>query len=447
MELWHEALALDSNFALVHVELGVAYYWSNNRPRGEMHFERALSLLDRLTARERLQVRASVESWRENREGAITLRRALLADYPNDPAAWGHIGYDYLRLDRHAEAIDAFRRQIARDSTNVTQHINLAVAYKNAGRNDEALRSYERAFALEPSYRTINNINHEYGQLLVLTGRLADARAVHDSMLRGSVDQRAHGERSLGLLEMYEGRYDAAIARFRQATLLSQRPYRALTEARNRLFLASAEQEKGGAWRDSARAELRAAHALFRTAYFEPAFLVYLGKALVRDDQLPLATEVLDTLLKRAQPSNRQDQVGVQVLTGEIAMARGLADSAVRVLRQAQAIDSSAYITESLARALAHAGDLAGSARVYERLASSTEDYYGWEGQPLGLVAPRDLGRVYERMGDTARAIAAYERLTSRWAAADSDLLVLREARQRLSELRLGTDRARTVPR
>jgi tetratricopeptide (TPR) repeat protein len=447
MELWREALTLDSNFALVHAELGTAYYWSNNRPRGDMHFERALSLLDRLSPRERLQVQASVESARDNRERAITLRRAMLAEYPNDPTAWGHIGYEYMRLDRPTEAIEAFRNQIARDSTNVNQYINLAVAYKTAGRLNDALKSYERAFALQPSYRTINNINHEYGQALVLAGRAAEARALHDSMLRGSADQRAHGERSLGLIDMYEGRYDAAIARFRQATLLSQRPYRELTQARNHLFLASVEREKGREWRDSARAELLAAHALFRKAYFEPAFLLYLGKALVRDDQLPLAVEVLDTLLKRAQPSNTHDRVSVQVLSGEIAAARGFPDSAIRLLRQAQTIDSGPYVTESLARALAQGGDLAGSARLYERVASSTEEYYGWEGQAFGLLAPRDLGRVYERMGDTARAIGAYERLTSRWPAADPDILAVREARQRLSELRLGSDRPRSVPR
>jgi tetratricopeptide (TPR) repeat protein len=447
MELWHEALALDSNFALVHAELGAAYYWSNNRPRGDVHFERALALLDRLTPRERLQIQASVESSRGNRERAISLRRAMLAEYPNDPAAWGQIGYEYMRLERPVAAIEAFRNQLVRDSTNPTQYINLALAYKEAHRTDEAVRSYERAFALQPAYRTINNINHEYGRLLVLTGRVADARAVHDSMLAGSADQRAQGERSLGLLDMYEGRYGAAIARFRQATLLSLRPNRELTLARNRLFLASVEQEKGGAWHDSSRAELRAAHALFRKAYFEPAFLMYLGKALVRDDQLPLAAEVLDTLLTRAKPSNQEDVINVQVLAGEIALAGGLADSAVRLLRQAQAIDSSAYVTESLARALGQAGDLAGAARLYERLASSAENSYGWEGQVFALAAPRDLGRVYERMGDTARAIEAYERLTSRWAAADSDLLVLREARNRLSELRPGADRPRTVPR
>lgn len=434
MELWQQAVALDSDFALAHAELGAAYYFGNDRPVGEAHFTRALSHLDRLTDREQLLVRAAVERWRGNRERAIALRRALLDQYPGDPAAWGQIGYDYMRLGRHREAIDALRKQIARDSANASVLINLATAYKGLGDYTEALRAYARAFALQPTLLTVNNLNHEYGLALVLSGHLAEARAAFDTMLRGDAEQRAQGERSIGLLFMLQGRYGDAIARFRQATMLSHAPNRALTEARNHLFLAAAQQEKGR--RDSARAELRAAHALFRSAYFEPAFLMYLGKALVRDGQLPLAAEVLDTLRRRAQ--NTMDRANLLVLAGEMAVAEGRADSAVRSFRMAYATDSSAYVAESLARGLAAAGDLAGAARAYESLAASREEWYGWEGEQFGLTAPQAAAALYDRMGDTAHARINYERLLSQWPAGDSDLVSVRQARDGLARLRRG---------
>ena len=133
VELWRQATALDSSFALAYAELGNAAYTSNNRPVGDAHFERALSLLDRLTTREALQIRAAVEGWRGNRDKAIELYHAQLAEYPNDPTAWGRIGYEYMRLSRPADAITALRTQIARDSTNPADHINLASAFKQAG--------------------------------------------------------------------------------------------------------------------------------------------------------------------------------------------------------------------------------------------------------------------------------------------------------------------------
>jgi len=434
VELYEEAVAIDSDFALAHAELGASYYWTNDRPNGDKHFDQALRLLDRLSDRERFQVRAAAESWRGNRERAIELRRAQLAVYPGDRSAWGRIGYDYMRLGRSREAIAAYRMQIQRDSTSATDYINLATSFKHLAGYDSSIYYYRKAFKLQPSLLTQENLNHEYGTTLVLAGKLDEARATYDSMLVGTNDQKARGHRSLGLLAMVQGRYAEAIGRFRQAIFLSQGPGRELTHARNRLFLAAAEQEKG--WRDSASGELRTAHALFKTAYFEPAFLMYLGKALARDGQLPLAAEILDSLRRRARPDNPQDHSNELVLTAELALARGHTDSAVRVLRLAYAVDSSDFIKESLARATAQSGDEPGAARLYESFAMTPERWYGWEAEQYGLSAPVNAGELYEGMGDQARARASYERFLSQWPSADSDLVSVRKARDRVAKLK-----------
>ena len=433
-ELYLEAVALDSDFALAHAALGGYYYWNNNRPKGDEHFDHALRLLDRLTDRERLQVRASAESWRGNRDAAIELRKALLAIYPNDPAAWGNIGYDYMRMHRPNEAIAAYGKQLERDSLDPTSYINLAIANTQLSRHDEAVRYYQRAFALQPSLLRLENLNHEYGEALLFAGKPDEARAVYDSMLTGDADQRARGHRSLGLLAMIRGRYGEAIERFRDAVLLSQGPDHALTEARNRLFLASAQQEKG--WRDSATAQIRSAHALFRRAYFEPMFLWYLGKALARDGQVTLASEVLDTLRRRARADNPQDRANVLALGGEVALAQGRADSAAHLLQLAYATDTSSLVKESLASAVARAGGLAEAARLYESLLSKPAVWYGWEAEQYALAAPLAAGALYERANDLPHARAAYEQLLTRWAQGDTDLVTVRASRAALERVR-----------
>ena len=444
MELWREAIALDSNFALAHAELGAAYYWNNDRPKGDDHFEHALRLLDRLTDRERLIIRASAQSWRGNRESAIELRRALLALYPNDRTTWGRIGYDYMRLGRAREAIAAFQEQFAQDSSSPNDHINLALAYKQLGRYEDAIREYRRAFALQPNLLTYENLNHEYGSTLVIAGKLDDARAVFDSMLRGDPGQQGRGHRSAGLLAMVQGHYTQAMDHFQRAILLSQAPGSELTHARNRLFLAAAEQEKGLV--DSARTEMRTAYALFKRSYFEPAFLTMLGKALARDGQLSLATEVLDSLRRRSRADNREDRTNEQVLFAELALAQGRSDTAASLLRLAYATDSNAFVMESLAHANAIRGDYAGAARLYTLLAARTEKWFGWEAEPYGLTAPLAAGVLYERLGDRARARSAYERLLTQWSAADSDLVSARQARVALARLR-GLDYQRELHR
>lgn len=433
-ELYLEAVALDSDFALAHAALGFYYYWNNDRPNGDAHYDHALRLLDRLTDRERLQVRASAESWRGNRDAAIELRKALLAIYPDDPVAWGNIGYDYMRLHRPNESIAAYRKQLERDSLDPSNYINLAVSYLQLAKYDEAVRNYQRAFALQPSLLKLENLNHEYGEALLFAGKPDEARAVYDSMLAGNGDQRARGHRSLGLLAMIRGRYGEAIDRFRDAVLLSQGPNRELTEARNRLFLAAAQQEKG--WRDSATAQIRSVHALFRRAYFEPMFLWYLGKALVRDGQLALASEVLDSLRRRARPDNPQDRANVLALGGEVALAQGHADSAVHLLQLAQTIDSSSLVRESLANAVARAGNLTEAARLYETLLAKADRWYGWEAEQYALATPLAAGALYERANDLPHARAAYEQVLTRWARGDTDLVTMRASRAALERLR-----------
>lgn len=434
MELWREAIGLDSDFALAHAELGAAYYWNNDRPSGDQHFAHALRLLDRLTDRERLTVRASAASWRGNREGAIELRRALLALYPDDRSTWGRIGYDYMRLGRPREAIAAFQQQLLRDSSSPNDHINLALSYKQLGHYDSAIREYRRAFALQPGLLTYENLNHEFGATLVVAGRLDDARAVFDSMLRGDPSQQARGHRSAGLLAMVQGRYADAMSHFQRAVLLSQTSGSELTQVRNRLFLAAAQREKG--LDDSARAELRAAFMLFKKSYIEPPFLAVLGTELARDGQVALASEVLDSLRRRSGAGNRDDRTNDRMLSAEVALARGHADSAMSLLRLAYATDSNAYLMESLAHATAASGDFAGAATLYARLGARMSDWFGWEAEPSGLTAPVAAGVLYERLGDRERARGAYERLLSQWSSADSDLASARQARAALIRLR-----------
>lgn len=430
--LWHEAVALDTNFAIAHAELGAFYYVASNRVAGDTHFERALARIDQLTDRERFQVRAAVASHRGNREDAIQIRRALLTEYPDDPSAWGSMGYDLMRLGRHREAIDALRRQIARDATLAIYHINLATALKATGDNAEAVRSYDRAFALQPALRSVNNVNHEYGSAFVRMRRFGEARTVFETMLGGDAENRAQGERSLAMLSMVQGKYGVATDHLRRAVVLSQRPGRQLAEARNHLFLAGAHREKG--WADSARAEVLAAQKLFERAYLAPAFLEYLGKALARDGQVAAAVIVFDSLRRRARGDNPGDTRSVRVLAGELALAQGRVDSAVKTLRLTIAFDSSSLVVESYARALAASGDIAGAVQSYERLAS--RDSFGNEGEVLVLTVPRDLGLLYERLGDTTRARAMYQRLIEAWRDGDADLVALRQAREGLSRLR-----------
>jgi tetratricopeptide (TPR) repeat protein len=433
VELLEQAVAIDSDFALAHAALGAAYYANNDRPRGDQHFDRALALATRLSDRERLAVRAEAESWRGNREHAVDMRLAMVREYPEDPAIWAQLGYDYLQLHQKTAAVAAFEKAVSYDSNGVTLLIDLATTLKGTSQNSEAIGLYRRAFALQPNIQLVNNINMEYIGALVFAGRLEEAGPALDVMRHGGSTVHMLADRSEGMLAMFQGRYGHAAELFRSAVVGSELRGSELTEARNRMFLASAQEQEG--LHDSVTAELDHAYALSRKAYFEPGYLMYLGKALVRNGQLARAAEVLDSLQRRARPENRVDRANLHLLAGEVALARGLPDSAVRAFRLSVAADSTPYTVESLARALAASGDLAGAARAYEAIAAKPAAGFGFEGEQFALTAWRDAGAVYEKLGDVVRARTAYEHQLALWPRGDADLIAVLDARAGLSRL------------
>src|SRR5712692_4289387 len=432
--LWLAAIALDSNFALAHGDLGGVYYWNNDRPNGELHFTKALSLLDRLTDRERLWLQAQAAGWRGDREAATNLLNTYLLQYRDDPHAWFSLGYDYLRSRRCREALAAFARVLAIDSMDANAHVNIATCHQTLGEYEQAITSYQRAFVLQPDKLTWENINHEFGGAYVLLGRFDEAQDAFTKMLAGDTPQRARGQRSLALLDMFRGRYRAALPRLRQAVVLNRAANAPVSEARNHLFLAVALQARG----DTAgyRAEMNAVYQIFRATYIEPGFLMYAGKLYARSGDVRRASELLDTLLKRVNEGNRPDRAAAHLLRGEIALATRHPAEALGLFESAFTLDETNYTRESLANGLAEAADFTGAERRYKELGRHPD--FGWEAQEYGRLANFRLGRLYEAQGDTAKAIAAYQAFLTIWQDADADLPDLLHARRRLGKLRPG---------
>ena len=72
---------------------------------------------------------------------------------------------------------------------------------------------------------------------------------------------------------------------------------------------------------------------------------------------------------------------------------------------------------------------------MYDALAAAPAKSYGWEAEQFGLAAPVEAGRLYEQLGDTARARRDYETLIARWPTADTNLGLTRMARDGVKRL------------
>jgi tetratricopeptide (TPR) repeat protein/predicted Ser/Thr protein kinase len=434
--LFQQAVELDPEFALAHAELGVAYYYSGKQTTADEHFRKALSHLDRLTTRERLWIEAVVEDSRGKREQAIEKYRTFLAQYPDDRVAWFRLGYAYMITKRLDLAIEAFRKVLEINPEHSAAEVNIATCLNGLGRYEEAVARYRRAFELNPRAITGTFVNHEYGVLLQRMGDLDQAAEVFEKML--SAEQRktkAKGHRSLALLDMYLGRYSAAIEHFREAVRLNQGTEFGSSELRDRLYLAAALDGQG---RSAEAAKQLAAAGRLRK---DPWSLYRVGRAYARQGMVEEASGILTEIKSRMKDpavgsisrTERRDQAYYHALAGEVELAMRNYDRALVRFARAETY-SEGIVPEAVAYCYRSRGDLAHAVESYEALRS--EKVLGNEAQQDWILAHYHLGKLCEQVGDRVKAIEAYEALLDIWKEADADLVAASDARQRLATLR-----------
>ncbi len=446
LEQLRQATTVDPEFAMAHAALGHAYYLSTNRQHrleGEARFVKALSLLDRLSHRERLWITALAEDSRGNRESAISAYRTYLAEYPDDQAAWFRLGWTNLAGVRQFEpAVEAFKRVIALNPSNASAYVNLATSYAALRNDQEAVKHYQQAFDLSPALKTDLIVNHEYGFVLIRLGDLDRAAAHFGQMLaEKSSSSQARGHRSLGLLETYRGRYSAGIDHLKQAIIINRTNKALVSEFRDRLFLARAYRAKGMA--QAAAEELDAVHRLATTSTLAPEWLSRLGKEEARSGRMAQARATLGLMAKTAGDATAASSINrnteaerahFEIVQGEVELAEGRAAKGVESFESAYVIDPNMGTLDSLAMGLLRAGRADEAAKRFEAMLARKD--YGSESQEQSFNAQIRLAEIHARLGRSDRARELSEGLIAQWKGGDEDLVLLKDARALLAGLK-----------
>ncbi|HTE46382.1 MAG TPA: BTAD domain-containing putative transcriptional regulator [Gemmatimonadaceae bacterium] len=432
--LWTQAVAIDSAFAIACANLGMVEYWDNKPTTGDSLYALAFRHLGTLPERERVMIRSSARSWQGDHAGAAVLLTTFLADHPDDFGALRQLGYEYFRMGEATGAADAFTRVLAVDSLDYSVWINLASSEKLLHHYPRSVQAYRRAFTLAPMQLTANNnLNLEFARTFVLAGQ-PDSAAVVIAALAASPDapRRARALRSTAFLSAYNGAYADASASLVQAIELNRTGAPGTSEVRNRLLLATMLDERGHS-REAAR-QLDSAEAVAAHIDAETTLLYWLGKAVAREGDAPRASRILTRLEAKVHVTSATDRAALEALRGEVLMAERRPAEGLAHLKLAAQADSTSVVLESLAYGTATSGDLEGAVALYERLGRGND--FGWEGQHNWRVASYWLARVQERAGNAARARAAYEQFISQWRRPDADLHSVVDARERLARLR-----------
>ena len=432
LELWKEAVELDPDFAWAHASLGSYHYLYYNRPQGEFHFKKTLSLLDRLTEREKLWIVPQIESSRGNLEEAAKHYIIYLSRYPDDRSGWYNLGNQYMRMRQLDEALEAYGKALEVDPLHASSHINIATCFNMMENYEKAINHYERAFELSPDRTTDPGLNHEFGLVYVKMGELDKAREVYEKMLIEDKNKIARGNRSLALLCMFQGKYTLAMDHLKKAIQIREATKEFLNEMRNRLFLAAAYKAKGAkaAFRD----ELNSALAIQQQGYVDPWWLQIAWKLYIREGWLEEAETLLEKIESKIDEKNKSDRVVLNILQGEMALAQGSYDEAVEKLSLAYSEREDNYVLESLAYAHMKNEDWDKAISRYEELIIRKQ--IGWEAQEDWIQAHYHLGRIHEEKGEREKAIRYYQELIDIWKEADDDIPMLIDAKERMAELK-----------
>ena len=172
-EAARQAVALDPNLAVGYVRLA-QYYWDTG---------------DRKTS-------------------YATFDRALALD-PDDPLVSAFAGGTAMRNGDVKEAINRYRRMVARDPLSASYHANLGIFLQAADKLEDAKSELRKALDLNPNFGS--GVDLAIVRILVLQGRFAEASAAIARLPAG--EARDHG---LALFYHAQGKQaeaNAAIAR------------------------------------------------------------------------------------------------------------------------------------------------------------------------------------------------------------------------------------------
>jgi tetratricopeptide (TPR) repeat protein len=109
----------------------------------------------------------------------------------------------------------------------------MATTHDGLGDFSQALRNHEQAFRLDPSGKTNQNINDEYGMALFRDGDEPRARETFE-LAYAKPGLKPGGLRSLAWLDLYLGKYAVAKPRVQEALLSDENYLRAVKPRRFR---------------------------------------------------------------------------------------------------------------------------------------------------------------------------------------------------------------------
>lgn len=428
IEHYKQAVQHDPQFGRAYAGWAVSAFDLGRRAEAEELWKKALSLMDRMTDREKYRtLGAYYIGVARNYEKAIESYEQLVAQYPADLAGHNNLAVAYFYTRNFPKALEEGRRAIEIYPGSLKFRNNYALYAMYAGDFKTAADSAREVVKEDPRYEAAYL---PLAMAALSNGDIAAARAAYEQARQAGPAGASLAAIGLADVALYEGRFSDAIAALEEAILVDREARNSYGAATKTVALAEARAAAQGA-----PAGVKVVENLLTDAPDE-FVAVPAGRLLADAKQDARLLRLIADLEKRSQP---EAKAYARLLTGERALREG---------RHADAIEefSNAVRTADLWLARFDLGVAYVAAGRYAEAISELEACARRRGEATSLfmddmptyrhaaLLPYWLGRAQQGL-NMAGAAATFEQFLRIRSAAVADPLVV-DARRRLDSLR-----------
>lgn len=418
IELLEKAVSLDPQFAMAYARIGYVYSisWGYSE-KGKPYLEKAFKLSDRLSEKDRLNIKAWYEIANLDFPSAIQTYREIISKYPLETESYWRLGRLLDGEERLEEAVEVLRQGLTIDPEGKDIYNTLGGVYSELGRHAEAIAARQHYVTLAP--------------------------------------EEANAYDSLGLAYQWSGDYHAAIANYNRALELNPDFEIALIHLANTYFqmgqyrtaenlfrryieISPSEGERERGWncliviylkrRDFVSAEKAADEALkINKEANRFAYIVAVEKGnMMRAKKLE---ETVLVKIKNNDRGARSNQRFDYFLRGYIALKKGRNEEAINLfqetLKRKPPIWNIEGFEDSLANAYFEIGRLDEAIAQYQRVLKLNPNY------PLARF---HLAQALEQKGLKEESRIEYLNFLENWKQADEDIPEIIIARKSVNQ-------------
>jgi eukaryotic-like serine/threonine-protein kinase len=432
LPFYKRAVELDPKFAMAYLGMSAAYSNLNEIGRAAEYARKAYDLREKVSERERFSIEAIYYLVTTGElEKAAQTYELWKQTYPKDHIPYGNLAFIYNSLGNTEKILEETREALRLDPNNATNYLNLANAYTNLNRLDEAEAMSKQAEERKLESESLLAIRYQIA-FLKSDGRMMSQLAsgamgkpgMEDLLLAAQADTEGWYGRLMNARELTRRAMDSA-------------GHNDAKESAAFYQAAAALREVEAGDRDQAHAEANAALKLAPNRDVR----VIAALALARAGDTPGAEKVVGEVDKTYPLDTLVQRNWLPTIRASAALERKDPKRAIELLKDTSAIELG-QATSTLAISLCPAY-IRGEAYLMLRdgTAAAAEfqkflDHRGLvENFPWGALARLGLARAYATQGDVVKAKSTYQDFLTIWKDADPDIPALIAAKAEYAKL------------